>query len=205
MNASAPIQVGITGGIGAGKSVVAKLFRCLGVPVYDADQRARWLTNNDPEIRREVIELLGEEAFTESGAYNRKFVASRVFNNADLLEQLNGIIHPRVFADTDRWLARYSAEPYVMKEAAIMNKAGDQNSLNYVIVVKASIEVRIARVKARDSFRTEDEIRSIIQRQISDEERGLIADFTIENDENSPLIPAVLALHNHFLSLEIGI
>lgn len=205
MQSTRPMQVGITGGIGAGKSVVCQLFRCLGVPVYDADQRAKWLTNHDPVIRKEVITLLGPESFTKAGEYNRQFVASKVFKDATLLSQLNQIIHPRVFEDTENWLQRHGSYPYVIKEAALMNKAGENNTLDFVVVVKATLEVRLARIKVRDSFRSEEEIKSIIQRQISDEERALIADFTIENNDGSPLIPAVTQLHTYFLSLKIGI
>jgi dephospho-CoA kinase len=205
MESSGPIQVGVTGGIGAGKSVVCQLFRCLGVPVYDADQRAKWLTNNDPFIRKEVIDLLGPESFTKAGDYNRQFVASKVFKDSTLLYRLNQIIHPRVFEDTEKWLQRHESQPYVVKEAALMNKAGENNTLDFVVVVKADMEVRLARIKVRDSFRSEEEIKSIIQRQISDEERALIADFTIKNNDDSPLIPAVNQLHTFFFASKIGI
>ena len=119
-----PLQIGVTGGIGSGKSVVCRIFACLGVPVYEADARARWLSDNDPDIKAEVIALLGEESFT-GGAYNRKYVASRVFSDGQLLQKLNQIIHPRVFADGEHWLLRHSSQPYVIREAALMNRAGE--------------------------------------------------------------------------------
>lgn len=193
------MNIGVTGGIGSGKSIVCKLFACLDIPVYDADTRAKWLTNNDPEIRKAVIQLLGEESYTLNGEYNRPYVSSRVFNNPDLLKKLNGIIHPAVGKDTDTWLENHNNSPYVIKEAAIMNKAGENNNLDFVIVVTAPVELRLSRIRNRDKNRSEAEIRSIIERQISDEEREAIADFKVDNGENAALIPQVLKLHKLFL------
>jgi len=193
------MNVGITGGIGSGKSIVCRLFSCLDIPVYDADTRAKWLTNHDSAIREAVIALLGAESYTASGEYNRAFVSSLVFQNADLLKELNGIIHPAVMKDTEVWMEKNSAFPYLIKEAAIMNKAGEHNNLDYVVVVQAPVALRLSRIKGRDKNRSEEEIRAIIKRQISDEERGQIADFTINNDGNAALIPQVLQLHKLFL------
>jgi dephospho-CoA kinase len=196
---SLPIQVGVTGGIGSGKSVVCRIFACLGIPVYKADQRANWLADHDPAIRREVLALLGPESYTNEGIYHRKYVASRVFTEPALLQQLNQIIHPRVLADSDRWLQAHVGYPYVLREAALMNKAGDGNTLDYVIVVKASLDLRVHRTQLRDPHRSEAEIRAIIERQISDEDRLQLADFVIDNDRESALIPQVLKLHHYFL------
>jgi dephospho-CoA kinase len=199
MNPSFPIQVGVTGGIGSGKSVVCRIFACLGISIYEADQRANWLANHDPALRQEITALLGTDSFTPEGTYNRKYVASRVFKDPSLLQQLNQIIHPRVFADSDRWLQRHTHEPYVIREAALMNKAGDNNTLDYVLVVKVPLNLRIERTKLRDPHRSEAEIRAIIERQISDEKRLQLADFVIKNDQESALIPQVLKLHQYFL------
>lgn len=193
------MNIGVTGGIGSGKSIVCRLFSCLDIPVYDADTRAKWLTNHDPAIREAIITLLGAESYTASGEYNRAFVSSLVFQNADLLKELNGIIHPAVMKDTEVWMEKNSAFPYLIKEAAIMNKAGEHNNLDYVVVVQAPVALRLSRIKGRDKNRSEEEIKAIIKRQISDEERDQIADFTINNDENAALIPQVLQLHKLFL------
>ena len=198
------MNVGVTGGIGSGKSIVCKLFACLDIPVYDADTRAKWLTNHNSEIRQAVIELLGAGSYTENGEYNRSYVSSQVFKNPDLLKKLNGIIHPAVGKDTDDWMKTHSDAPYVIKEAAIMNKAGENNNLDLVIVVKAPVALRLKRIKNRDKNRSEEEIRAIIERQVSDEERDAIADFTIDNDENAALIPQVLQLHRLFLEKILG-
>lgn len=194
-----PLQVGVTGGIGSGKSVVCRIFACLGVPVYEADARAKWLIDNDSEIRQEVIELLGKESFID-GAYNRKYVASRVFSDSQLLQKLNHIIHPRVFADSDLWLQRHSSEPYVIREAALMNRAGEGNSLDKVIVVTAPLSLRIERIKARDLQRSEGDILAIVENQIPEEARLELADFVVDNGEKVALIPRVLSLHETLLS-----
>ena len=199
MARSLPIQVGVTGGIGSGKSVVCRIFSCLGTPVYEADQRANWLANHDPIIQQEVLALLGPESYTLEGAYNRTYVASRVFTEPSLLQQLNQIIHPRVFADSDRWLLAHAQVPYVIREAALMNKAGDKNTLDYVLVVKVPLSLRIKRTKLRDPHRSEAEIRAIIDRQISDGTRLQLADFVIDNGQEDALIPQVLKLHQFFL------
>jgi len=195
---TAPLQVGVSGGIGTGKSVVCRIFACLGVPVYEADARAKWLSDNAPAIRAEVVELIGEESFVD-GAYNRAYVASRVFSDAQLLHELNHIIHPRVFADGDRWLENHGSEPYVLREAALMNEAGDRNSLDKVIIVTAPLPLRIERIISRDPQRSEQEIRAIIKNQISEEARLKLADFVVDNGDNAALIPQVLSLHKTLL------
>ncbi len=192
-----PLLIGITGGIGSGKSMVCRLFECLDIPVYYADSRAKWLTNHDPEIRERVTALLGAETYDSSGQYNTRFVASRVFNNAPLLKELNAIIHPVVLRDTKDWVARHAGVPYVVKEAAIMAKASQANAVDYVVVVEAPVELRIQRILQRDK-RTEQEIRSIMERQVSDESRRGIADYIVHNDDASELIPQVLHLHEIF-------
>lgn len=194
---SLPLQIGITGGIGSGKSIVCKLFSCLGIPVYNADSRAKWLTNHNPQIIESVVALLGSDAYDAEGHYNTSYVSSLVFKSEDLLKKLNAIVHPVVMQDTADWVESQAISPYVVKEAAIMNKAGDRNSLDYVVVVEAPLELRVNRILQRDK-RSEDEIRAIVKRQVSDEERKKVADFFIQNDEESALIPQVLKLHAFF-------
>ncbi|TLV01080.1 dephospho-CoA kinase [Dyadobacter luticola] len=195
---SKPLQIGVTGGIGSGKSMVCQLFACLDIPVYQADSRAKWLSNYHVEVRRQIVELLGPQAYNDQGLYDTTYVASQVFQNETLLKQLNAIIHPAVMRDTNEWVERNATSPYVVKEAAIMNAAGQGNSLDYVVVVDAPVELRVQRILQRDR-RTEQEIRAIITRQVSDESRRGIADFVITNDESSRLIPQVLDLHQIFL------
>lgn len=192
-----PLLIGVTGGIGSGKSMVCRLFECLDIPVYYADSRAKWLTNHDPEIREKVTQLLGPDAYDHEEHYDTRFVASRVFGNEPLLKQLNAIIHPVVLRDTKEWLVANAGLPYVAKEAAIMGKAGQANSVDYVVMVDAPVELRIQRILERDK-RSEAEIRAIIERQISDESRRGISDFIVQNDNDSELIPQVLRLHEIF-------
>lgn len=192
-----PRLIGVTGGIGSGKSMVCRLFECLDVPVYYADSRAKWLTNHDDEIRRRVVELLGPEAYDLEGHYDTVFVSSRVFKNEVLLKELNAIIHPVVLRDTNEWVKQYAGLPYVVKEAAIMARAGHGNAVDSVVVVQAPVEIRVKRILQRDR-RTEQEIRAIIERQVSDADRLAIADHVVDNDDHSALIPQVVELDRIF-------
>ncbi|TDB65109.1 dephospho-CoA kinase [Arundinibacter roseus] len=195
----APLEIGVTGGIGSGKSIVCRIFSCLNVPIYDADKRAKWLTVNDLDLKSQIVTLLGESAYDSDGTYNRTYVAQRVFKDSALLTQLNQLIHPKVHEDAADWLKSKLHVPYVIREAALMKKAGDQNTLDFTVLVTAPLDLRISRTLARDPHRTAEDIRAIMQNQLSDEERQKFADFVIDNSADSPLIPQVLTLHNHFL------
>ncbi|QDK78248.1 dephospho-CoA kinase [Spirosoma sp. KCTC 42546] len=194
-----PLQIGVTGGIGSGKSIVCQVFQSLGAPVYEADERAKWLTEHDPILKADIRRVLGPDAYDALGHYNRAWVASQVFANPELLTALNGVIHPRVFTDTTAWVTQQTGKPYVIKEAALMKAAGDNNSLDKVIVVNAPLDVRIERIRKRDPHRSEAEIRNIIARQISDEERLKLADYVLDNDESQLLLPQIVRLHEDFL------
>jgi len=193
------LQIGITGGIGSGKSIVCRVFEALGVPFYSADERAKWLLNNDQKLKKTVEALLGPHAYLEDGSYNRRWVAQEVFSKPALLKQLNAIVHPIVGEDTEYWLKKHKKAPYIVKEAAIMARAGQHNSLDKIVVVNAPVELRVSRVLQRDSQRSETEIRNIISRQISDNERIQLADYIIENDERQLLLPQIWHLHQLFI------
>jgi dephospho-CoA kinase len=192
--------IGITGGIGSGKSIISKVFEVLGVPVYYADERAKWLTNNDLQLRKEIKELLGREAYDSNGMYNKKWVAAQVFDNPALLKILNSLIHPRVFDDTKRWLREHQDKPYLLREAALTNAAGVGNDLDKLIVVMSPLELRLQRIKKRDPQRSDDEIEAIIARQKTEAEFIQIADYQIINDEQQLLIPQVMTLHQLFIA-----
>jgi dephospho-CoA kinase len=194
-----PKLIGITGGIGSGKSLVCKIFATMNIPIYDADSRAKYLINNDLSLKKSIKNLLGDNAYSATGEYNRTWVASQVFNNPDLLKQLNSIVHPRVREDSQTWIVDHSKTPFLLYEAALMKAAGDGNMFDRVIVVNAPIDLRIKRIQARDK-RSEQEIRDIIARQISDEERSKIADFVIENDDKQSVLEQVLALFDKLIS-----
>ena len=193
-----PLQIGITGGIGSGKSIVCRVFETLGAPVYYADEQAKWLTEHDPILKADVLRVLGSQAYDSLGRYNRAWVASQVFADPLLLNQLNAVIHPRVFADTALWVSEHADKPYVIKEAALMRAAGDGNTLDKVVVVTAPVALRIERIRLRDPHRSPAEIQHIIDRQVSDADRLQLADYVLYNDEEQLLLPQIMALHQQF-------
>lgn len=194
---TSPFIVGITGGIGSGKSLVCKIFFSLGIPIYDADSRAKWLTNNDQEIRQAVIKNFGDDSFIDSGL-NRNYISNIVFNDSVKLNLLNSIIHPAVGNDFKKWVSEQSTS-YVIKEAALMFESSSYKQMDSIINVSAPAEIRIKRVQARDSFRTTKEIESIIRKQLSEKERTEKSDYVIKNDGKSMVIHQVLELHQAFL------
>lgn len=195
-----PLQIGVTGGIGAGKSVVCKVFSTLGIPVYEADERARWLTEHDPILKADIQRVMGTMAYDALGKYNRAWIASQVFADPALLAALNALIHPRVLADTAAWVNEHLNEPYVVKEAALMHQAaGDGNTLDKIIVVQAPTALRIGRIRQRDPHRSDADIQHIIDRQLTDAERLAIADYVVDNDEKQLLLPQIIRLHEDFL------
>lgn len=195
------LKIGITGGIGSGKSLVGKAFALLNAPMYNADVRAKWLIKNNTTIKNQVIELLGNEAYLENGEYNRRFVAEVVFNNSDLLNKLNAIVHPAVQQDALRWFEENKHAVYVIYEAAIMNSAGNSNLLDYIIVVSADEETRIQRILKRDPHRLMTDVQGIMANQKSDVEFREIADFIIFNNEDDLILEQVLVTHEKLLTL----
>lgn len=188
------IVVGITGGIGSGKSTVCKLFHLLGIPVYYADQRARVLCNTHPLIIQEITQLLGEMAYID-GQYNRGFVAQQVFNHPELLAQLNRIVHPRVAEDFEIWKDSFQGQSFVIKEAAILFESGGEKQVDRIITVTAPVELRISRVVKRDHLH-ESEVMSRINNQWSDEYKIEHSHFVIHCDEKQLVIPQVLDIYN---------
>lgn len=191
--------VGITGGIGSGKTTVCKIFEVLGVHVYYADERAKWLLNNDIEIKHRVIDLLGIDAYVD-GMLNRTYVAGKVFNDSTLLDAYNNIVHPAVAEDTLSFSSKYLDYPYILKEAALLVETGSYLTLDKLIVVTAPVSVRINRVVMRDQI-TESEVMARINNQLPEEEKVKVADYIIVNDGNSSLIEQVKAIHQELLLL----
>ncbi|MBK5213706.1 MAG: dephospho-CoA kinase [Flavobacteriaceae bacterium] len=170
--------IGLTGGIGSGKTTVARMFSELGVPVYIADLEAKKLTDTSKVIRRKLIALLGEETYN-GPKLNRKFVADKIFNDKELLEVVNAIIHPKVAAHFKKWVAK-QITPYVIKEAAILFENSGYKNCDLVILVTAPKQVRLARVMARDNASKTD-IEKRMDNQWSDAEKQKLADLIIEN------------------------
>lgn len=187
-----PLKIGITGGIGSGKTLVSGVFQKLGAPTYNADDRAKWLMNNNTKIVIKVIDLFGPEAYI-NGELDRSLIAEQVFKNKFLLEQLNAIVHPVVFSDFDEW---YDAQtfPYVLKEAALLFESGSYRDLDAIITVDAPLEIRLKRASIRDQ-KSEDEIKGRIKNQYPNEIKVKAADFVINNDGITPVLPQVLQLH----------
>lgn len=196
-----PLRVGITGGIGSGKTMVCRLFAVLGIPIYDADYWAKWLIEHDPQVRKEVIALLGPEAYRPDGAYDRTYVARRVFADAALLAALNAVVHPAVERHSREWHEQQAQTgcPYTLKEAALLVESGSHRFLDALIVVTAPEAVRIRRVMARDGA-TEADVRARMQRQASEADKVALADFVIVNDGQHALIPQVWAVHQALLA-----
>lgn len=170
--------VGITGGMGSGKSTIARFFEQWGVPIYHADLEARKLSDTDPEIRSAVIQLLGSEAYVND-QMDRGYVASKVFRDEDLLQRLNQIIHPAVGQHFKDWVKIQNA-PYCVKEAAILFETGGHKACDWTLLVTAPIAVRIERIMERDGL-TQDDILSRLDKQWPDERKLPLADFHIEN------------------------
>lgn len=198
MNQHTNLKIGITGGIGAGKSTVAKVFSALGIPIYDADTRAKWLMNNDQKLVRSIQSLFGREAYT-SGSLNRELLGKVAFSNPEKLMELNALVHPHVATDYAEWARKNAQHPYTLKEAALLFESGSYKQLHAVIYVAAPEPLRIKRVLGRDPHRSENDIKEIIKRQWPEERKIKLADHVIQNDASARVIPQVLALHRLFL------
>ena len=172
--------IGITGGIGSGKSTVSKFIEELEFPVYDSDFWAKELVNIDENLKSRIIELLGEESYDENGKYNRKFVAEKVFDNQELLLQLNQIIHPAVKIHFENWVNAQNAE-FVFKETALLFELKLNESCYQSILVTADENIRIKRVMNRDG-RTYREVKEIIDKQMPEVDKVKLADFVIQNN-----------------------
>ncbi len=198
MSNSHALLVGITGGIGSGKSTVCKLFSLLGVPIYTADERAKWLMNHDSQVKEKILASFGPESYTPNGELNRGYLAGTVFSNPEKIATLNALVHPAVAKDFAEWVSQQTA-PYLLKEAALLFETGAAKELDYVINVSSPLRVRMARVLLRDPQRTEEQVNQIIDQQLPDEEKNKLADFSIKNTDNKLLLPQVIALHEQLL------
>jgi len=223
------ICIGLTGGIGSGKSFIAEIFKKLGVPVYNADTRASFISDKDPEVKSNIVSLFGQKVYS-NGLLNRQYVGGMVFDNPDLLERLNSIIHPAVEADFLKWCStkkehnyiikeaapveNEEAKPdpaveadflkwcstkkehnYIIKEAAILFETGSYKKLDSTILVVAPEDIRIKRVLKRDNT-DRDSVKKRVENQWGDQEKEKLANYIINNDGRTLLLPQIINIHN---------
>ena len=192
------LRIGLTGGIGSGKSTVAKIFEALGIPVYYADDAAKNIMNDDEELKQQIIRHFGEKSYINNKA-DRKYIAEKVFNSKENLSLLNSLVHPATIRDAENWM-KHQTTAYAIKEAALIFESGSEKFLDYVIGVSSPENLRIERAMKRDNV-SESEIRSRMKNQMNEEKKMSLCNFVIINNEHQPLLPQVLALHNQLLHL----
>jgi len=191
------LKVGLTGGIGSGKSTIAKIFEVLGIPVYYADDAAKQIMNTDKQLKEALVKNFGEKTY-EGGQLNRPYLASLVFADKQKLELLNSLTHPATIRDANRWILQQTS-PYIIKEAALLFESGANKYLDHVIGVFAPPELRIRRAMERDNT-TREEVLQRMSRQMDEEAKMKLCDFIITNDEQHLVIPQVQQLHEQLLA-----
>ena len=192
------LRVGITGGMGSGKSTVAAVFASLGIPVYQADDAAKRLMNEDPVLAAALKTAFGEATYS-NGMLNRSYLAAEVFSNKEKLALLNSIVHPATIADGENWMAQQTTA-YAIKEAAIIFESGSQRYLDYIIGVYAPATLRIHRSMKRDKL-SKEEVNARIDRQMDDAIKMKLCDTVIMNDDQQAVIPQVMKIHTQLLLL----
>jgi len=192
------LKIGLTGGIGSGKTTIAKIFELLNVPVYYADEASKRLYHTDKNLIEAIRKNFGEDVYTDE-QLNRSKLAAIVFNDPDKLNLLNELVHPPTIRDAEEWMQKQSA-PYVIKEAALLFESGSAQGLDYIIGVKAPSHYRIKRVMDRDGVKREEVINRV-NRQIDEEIKMRLCDFVIVNNDQELVIPQVLELHNKFTEM----
>ncbi len=190
-------KIGITGGIGSGKTTACRVFETLGIPIYDADTRAKSIMITDLSVKSKIKSLLGNEAYHKNGKINKDHVSAKIFNNKQLLKEINDIVHPAVLSDSLRWIEEHKKEkdvPYIIKEAALLIETGSYKSLDKLIVVTCPEEIRIKRVMKRDGLSYEA-VKRKIDNQLPEEEKIRYADYIINNDDTQSVIHQVWYIH----------
>jgi dephospho-CoA kinase len=196
------LKIGITGGIGSGKTTVCKVFELLNVPVFYADLQARELMAADEELISGIKSAFGSHIYLD-GLLNRGKLASVVFNDSDKLDLLNSLVHPAVFKAFHSWVEQQKA-PYILKEAALLFESGSYKDCNLTVLVKSPQELKIERIIKRDKL-SKDEVLKRMSKQLGDEEKERLSNYIINNNEQDLLIPQVLYLHEQFLNLSPSI
>jgi dephospho-CoA kinase len=192
------LKIGLTGGIGSGKSTVAKIFEILGIPVYYADDAAKRLMNTDAELKKEIIRHFGDRAYA-GGQLDRSYIAQRVFDNKENLQLLNSLVHPVTKHDAEKWMLQQTA-PYAIKEAALIFETGLHEYLDYTIGVSAPQALRISRTMKRAEV-SQEEVLNRMKNQMEEETKMGLCDFVIYNDEQQPVLSQVLQTHQKLLAI----
>ena len=192
------IKIGITGGIGSGKSTICKVFELLGVPVYYADDEGKKILDSE-EVKERITKIFGADILAEDKMVDRKKMAALVFNEKGKLEKLNSIIHPAVGAHFEEWLKKQGGKPYVIKEAAILFESGAYKQVDKIITVVAPLELKIERAMKRIGI-TREQVEERMNNQMSDEEKVKKSHYFIVNDEEQLIIPQILKIHRNFSS-----
>lgn len=190
------LKVGLTGGIGSGKSTVANIFKVLGIPVFDADSEAKKLMEEDSSLVNSIKKEFGEESFF-NGKLNRKYLANIVFNDSFRLQKLNALVHPVTLAWADEWMQQQTS-PYVIKEAALMFESSASAGVDIMIGVYAPQALRIYRTMQRNGLSRED-VLARMSKQMDEDIKMRLCDYVLVNDEQQLLLPQVLKLHEEFL------
>lgn len=194
------LKIGITGGIGSGKTTVCRVFEVLGIPVFYADDVAKLIMHTDELLRQGIVESFGQASYFDSGELNRKHLSSIVFKDPVQLEKLNALVHPAVFRSFDSWASAQSA-PYLIKEAALLFESESYKMCDLSVLVKSPEYIRISRIMKRDGISAED-VKLRMDKQFSDEQKEKLANHALINDEEQLLLPQILELHNYFLTLK---
>lgn len=194
------LRIGLTGGIGSGKTTVARIFEALGIPVYNADDASKRLMAEDEDLKKKIENSFGKESYS-GNKLNRKYLAEQVFNDPEKLSLLNSLVHPATIEDAAKWMKAQNA-PYLIKEAALIFESGAKKYLDFVIGVKAPLALRMQRTMQRDKV-SADEVKARIDRQMDEEMKLRLCDYVIVNDEQQLLIPQVLSLHEKFSNFGI--
>ncbi len=194
------LKVGLTGGIGSGKTTVSRVFKNLGVPIFNSDLVARDIVNTDVSAVRAIKSHFGESIYNQDGL-DRKALADVVFNQPEELQKLNSIVHPKVAERFDKWCEEHSNAPYIIKEAAILFESGAHQNLDRIIVVYTQKEERIRRIMKRDNS-SRSEVENRMNNQWDDGTRNKLADFIIINDDIDLILPQVMELHEVLIGTE---
>jgi dephospho-CoA kinase len=193
------LHIGVTGGIGSGKTVVCRIFETLGYPVFYADDEAKKVMADDADLVKEIKQHFGENAYFDDGSLNRKFLSDIVFHDTDKLNILNGLVHPATIRAYQEWAEKQQSS-LIFKEAALLFESNSYKLSDFNVLVTAPVSIRIHRVVKRDNV-TEAIVKARMDKQMIDEEKEKLADFIVVNDDKRALIPQVLSLNDHFLSL----